>query len=149
MDHSTLLVCCGMVSFFRKCLCLLPLGYAMDLVFYYESRVKCLWLPLDNHLLGHGLKTRETIIAIKTHVNTAPILQFRHAKAGGNCQNINVLSGHKNAILDVKFTNDSEKIITASADYNLGVYDAMTGTRIKRFMGHKGIVNAVDVCIEG
>ena len=70
-------------------------------------------------------------------------------KAGGNCQNINVLSGHKNAILDVKFTNDSEKIITASADYNLGVYDAMTGARIKRFMGHKGIVNAVDVCIDG
>jgi hypothetical protein len=25
----------------------------------------------------------------------------------------------------------------------------MTGTRIKRFMGHKGIVNAVDVCSEG
>jgi len=69
--------------------------------------------------------------------------------AGGNCQNINVLSGHKNAILDVKFTNDSEKIITASADYNLGVYDSMTGTRVKRFMGHKGIVNAVDVCSEG
>mmetsp|Transcript_33423 Transcript_33423/g.67478 ORF Transcript_33423/g.67478 Transcript_33423/m.67478 type:complete len:354 (-) Transcript_33423:290-1351(-) len=69
--------------------------------------------------------------------------------AGGNCENINVLSGHKNAILDVKFTCDSTKIITASADYILGVYDAMTGTRIKRFMGHKGIVNAVDVCHEG
>ncbi len=60
-----------------------------------------------------------------------------------------MLSGHKNAILDVKFTCDSAKIITASADYNLGVYDAMIGTRIKRFMGHKGIVNAVDVCHEG
>lgn len=69
--------------------------------------------------------------------------------AGGDCQNINVLSGHKNAILDVKFTNDSEKIITASADYNLGVYDSMTGTRLKRFMGHKGIVNATDVCSDG
>ena len=60
-----------------------------------------------------------------------------------------MLSGHKNAILDVRFTNDSEKIITASADYNLGVYDAMTGERVKRFMGHKGIVNAVDVCRGG
>jgi hypothetical protein len=25
----------------------------------------------------------------------------------------------------------------------------MTGTRVKRFMGHRGIVNAVDVCSEG
>ena len=70
-------------------------------------------------------------------------------EAGGNCENFNVLSGHKNAILDVKFTNDSEKIITASADYHLGVFDSMTGTRIKRFIGHTGIVNAVDVCREG
>ncbi len=70
-------------------------------------------------------------------------------KASGNCENIAVLTGHKNAILDVTFTNDSEKIITASADYNLGVYDSYTGERIKRFMGHRGIVNAVDVCREG
>lgn len=70
-------------------------------------------------------------------------------KASGNCENIAVLTGHKNAILDVTFTNDSEKIITASADNNLGVYDLYTGERIKRFMGHKGIVNAVDVCREG
>lgn len=70
-------------------------------------------------------------------------------KASGNCDNIAVLTGHKNAILDVTFTNDSTRIITASADYNLGVYDSYTGERIKRFMGHKGIVNAVDVCREG
>lgn len=69
--------------------------------------------------------------------------------AGGNCVNLNVLSGHKNAILDLTFTNDSEKVITASADYNLGVYDVNTGERMKRFMGHTGIVNAVDVCREG
>lgn len=70
-------------------------------------------------------------------------------KASGKCENLNVLTGHKNAILDLCFTNDSEKIITASADYNLGVYDSTTGERIKRFMGHSGIVNAVDVCREG
>ena len=67
----------------------------------------------------------------------------------GNCENLNVLSGHKNAILHLCFTNDSEKIISASADYNLGVYDSTTGERIKRFVGHTGIVNAVDVCREG
>ncbi len=74
---------------------------------------------------------------------------FLQISAGGKCENLNVLSGHKNAILDVCFTNDSEKIITASADYNLGVFDVITGARIKRFMGHSGIVNAVDVSSEG
>lgn len=65
--------------------------------------------------------------------------------SSGQYDNFNVLSGHKNAILDCKFTNDGEKVITASADYNLGVYDVRTGERLKRFMGHKGIVNAVGV----
>mmetsp|Transcript_12642 Transcript_12642/g.20823 ORF Transcript_12642/g.20823 Transcript_12642/m.20823 type:complete len:362 (+) Transcript_12642:135-1220(+) len=65
--------------------------------------------------------------------------------SNGQYDNFNVLSGHKNAVLDCKFTNDGEKVITASADYNLGVYDVRTGERLKRFMGHKGIVNAVGV----
>ena len=59
-----------------------------------------------------------------------------------------VLSGHKNAILDCRFTNDSEKVIAASADNNLGVFDVATGERLKRFMGHSSIVNAVDVSSE-
>ena len=78
------------------------------------------------------------------HIIHHPIIS-----ASGNCENLNVLSGHKNAILDLCFTNDSEKIISASADYNLGVYDSTTGERIKRFVGHTGIVNGVDVCREG
>mmetsp|Transcript_22017 Transcript_22017/g.37570 ORF Transcript_22017/g.37570 Transcript_22017/m.37570 type:complete len:359 (-) Transcript_22017:91-1167(-) len=69
--------------------------------------------------------------------------------ASGNCENFNVLLGHKNAILDCKFTNNGEKVITASADYNLGVYDVRTGERLKRFMGHEGIVNAVGVAKDG
>ena len=68
--------------------------------------------------------------------------------AGGNCENVAVLSGHKNAILDCRFTNDSEKVIAASADNNLGVFDVATGERLKRFMGHSSIVNAVDVSSE-
>lgn len=69
-------------------------------------------------------------------------------KAGGNCENAAVLSGHKNAILDCRFTNDSDKVIAASADNNLGVFDVATGERLKRFMGHSSIVNAVDVSTE-
>ena len=65
--------------------------------------------------------------------------------ASGSCENFNVLEkGHKNAILDVKWSCDSEFVVTASADKNLAWWDASTGSRIKKFMGHEGIVNAVD-----
>lgn len=65
--------------------------------------------------------------------------------ASGFCENYNVLEkGHKNAILDVKWSSDSDFIVTASADKNLVWWDATTGSRIKRFQGHEGIVNAVD-----
>ena len=91
------------------------------------------------------------IISTQNHIYLTLSILTTHCKssAGGNCENLNVLSGHKNAILDVTFTNDSEKIITASADYNLGVYDAMTGERIKRFMGPppSGAVAIVGFCI--
>jgi len=64
--------------------------------------------------------------------------------ASGNCENFNVLyPNHKNAILDVKWSNDSEHIITASADKTLGWYDAYTGERLKRFT-HDAIVNSLD-----
>jgi Prp8 binding protein len=69
--------------------------------------------------------------------------------ASGDCENFNVLKGHKNAILDLTWSNDSEHICTASADHHLGWFDSTTGTRIKRFMGHEQIVNAVDTCREG
>jgi len=35
--------------------------------------------------------------------------------------------------------------VSASADHTLGWWDAESGKRIKRFLGHTGIVNAVDV----
>ena len=64
--------------------------------------------------------------------------------AGGDCENYNILEGHKNAVLDVAWSSDSEFIATASADKTIGWFDAPTGVRVKRFQGHSGIVNAVD-----
>lgn len=64
--------------------------------------------------------------------------------ASGQCENYNVLHGHKNAILDIQWSADGEHVVTASADKFLGWFHANTGTRIKRFQGHNGIVNAVD-----
>jgi Prp8 binding protein len=64
--------------------------------------------------------------------------------SGVCCENYNQLSGHKNAILDVAWSCDSDWVVTASADMHLGWWDANTGDRVKRFMGHEGIVNATD-----
>lgn len=64
--------------------------------------------------------------------------------ATGNCENLNVLSGHKNAVLDVKWSQDGEHLATASADKIVAWWDGNTGQRIKRFVGHEGIVNKVD-----
>lgn len=62
--------------------------------------------------------------------------------------NYNVLKGHKNAILDVKFSSP-EKIATASADKTIGWWSGNTGERIKKLQGHNGIVNAVDTIKSG
>lgn len=62
----------------------------------------------------------------------------------GCCENYNTLVGHKNAILDLQWSLDSNRVVTASADKTLGWYDANSGQRIKAFRGHTGIVNACD-----
>jgi len=61
--------------------------------------------------------------------------------------NYNVLTGHKNAVLDVKFSGE-EHIVTASADKTLMWWDACTGDRIRTFRGHTKVVNAVDATAE-
>ena len=62
--------------------------------------------------------------------------------------NYNVLTGHKNAILDLKWL-DENHLVTGSADKNLSYWDAATGERIRKLPGHEGIVNAIDVAKEG
>jgi WD40 repeat protein len=42
----------------------------------------------------------------------------------GECRNYNVLSGHKNSVLEVHWTYDSQQIVSASADKTVGVWDA-------------------------
>ena len=64
----------------------------------------------------------------------------------GQYCNYNVLSGHKNAVLDLKWSNDSESLVTASADKMLMVWDCIEAIRVRKLQGHDGVVNAVDLC---
>jgi Prp8 binding protein len=57
-------------------------------------------------------------------------------------ENYNVLDGHKNAVLDLCWLDETH-LITASADKTLLYWDAATGERLRKFQ-HDKVVNAVD-----
>jgi Prp8 binding protein len=61
----------------------------------------------------------------------------------GDCENYGIIEGHKGAVLDLQWSRDSRTIYSASADYTLATWDAETGERIKKHVGHEDIVNSV------
>ena len=66
----------------------------------------------------------------------------------GECENYNVLSGHKNAVLEVHWDSSGSKIISCSADKTVGLWDARKGSRIRRLTSHTGIVNSCSVAVD-
>jgi Prp8 binding protein len=66
----------------------------------------------------------------------------------GECENYNVLSGHKNAVLEVHWESSGSKIISCSADKTVGLWDARKGARIRRLAAHTGIVNSCSVALD-
>lgn len=67
----------------------------------------------------------------------------------GECENVSIMSGHTGPILQLAFSEDGDTIFTASTDKTVGVFDTMTGERIKRMKGHTGMVNSVAVAPSG
>lgn len=65
------------------------------------------------------------------------------------CRNFSVIRGHKNAVLDMKWSNDDTQIITASADKTVGMFDITTEKKTKKFVGHEAVVNSIDVSKRG
>jgi len=53
------------------------------------------------------------------------------------------LKGHTNAVLDVAWTSDEERIISASADKTVAVWDSQYTNRIRKFAEHRSFVNCV------
>merc|ERR1719323_2867628 len=62
----------------------------------------------------------------------------------GDCDNINVMSGHTGAIVQLTFNQSGDTLYTASVDKTVGMFDSVTGQRIKRMKGHTSFVNSVD-----
>lgn len=67
----------------------------------------------------------------------------------GQCENYGVMKGHKSAVLDLHWSRDSRVIFSASADMTLASWDAETGSRIRRHMGHEEIINCLDISRRG
>jgi len=69
--------------------------------------------------------------------------------ASGECKNDVVLKGHEAPILDVKWTSEGDRVLTASVDKTAAVWDVASGDRVKRLRAHSGIVNSIDVSRRG
>lgn len=67
----------------------------------------------------------------------------------GDCENYGVLNGHRGAVLDLQWSRDSEILFSASADMHLASWDLTSGTRIRRYVGHEEIINAMDISKRG
>lgn len=67
----------------------------------------------------------------------------------GDCENYGLLSGHKGAVLDLQWSRDSKILYSASADTHLASWDLDNGTRIRRYVGHEEIINAMDISKRG
>jgi hypothetical protein len=70
-------------------------------------------------------------------------------KTYGDCPNYLSLTGHKGPVLDLQWSRDSAIIFSASTDAMLASWDVENGQRIRRYVGHEDIVNALDVTRRG
>ena len=73
-----------------------------------------------------------------------PRLGVRNSKSEPRSQNFMMCRGHKNAILDVRWTSDGADLVTCSPDATLRLWDAATGAQTKTMKGHASFVNACD-----
>ena len=51
-------------------------------------------------------------------------------------------AGHKNAVLELQWTTDGERILSASPDKSARVWDSATGEQLKKMSEHQGCVNS-------
>lgn len=61
------------------------------------------------------------------------------------CETIQIFRGHKNAVLQVKWSKDDNALISCSADNKVNVWDVEIGQKVRIFKGHTSVVNSIDV----
>ena len=81
----------------------------------------------------------------RTHPDDRAVLW----RSTGTCDNYGILTGHKQAVLDLHWSRDSKVLFSASADMHLASWDVETGERIRRHPGHEEVINCMDVSKRG
>ena len=59
----------------------------------------------------------------------------------GECENYSVLSGHKNAVLQLQWVPDGQHIVSCSPDMTVREWDAVVGEQVSVMKDHSAIVN--------
>jgi hypothetical protein len=67
----------------------------------------------------------------------------------GECENYMMLTGHKNAVLELGWFQDGARLVSCSADTSVRGWDAEVGQQIKRVNEHTAIVNSVSTLRRG
>lgn len=65
------------------------------------------------------------------------------------CKNFAVLCGHKSAILELHWSADCERIVTASPDKTVRAWDVASGEQIKKMAEHSDVVNSCHLLRRG
>lgn len=60
----------------------------------------------------------------------------------GDSANFGVLQGHKNAVVDLQWSDDSRHIYSASADASASMWDVSELRRVRRYTEHQSFVNS-------
>ncbi|KAH3763819.1 U5 small nuclear ribonucleoprotein 40 kDa protein [Pelomyxa schiedti] len=94
-------------------------------------------------LTGHGGE----VYSLKFHREGKVIASSSFDKAiflwnvYGDCENYYILKGHTSAVLEVHWTKNNN-LVSCSADKTVQVFDAISGQRVKKFIGHTSFVNS-------
>ena len=59
------------------------------------------------------------------------------------------MTGHKGAVLDVRWSRDSQILFSASADMTVASWDLESGLRIRKHVGHEEVINCLELSRRG
>ncbi|EAN31503.2 U5 small nuclear ribonucleoprotein 40 kDa protein [Theileria parva strain Muguga] len=102
------------------------LNFPVMLLTGHESEIYSIEFSQDGQFLASGGKDRQILLY----------------EAFGECRNFGVLTGHKNAVLEVHWNKNSNFLYSCSADFTASVWDVNYAKRIRKLKGHSGIVNS-------